>query len=104
MNNRTLATLLAATTLFAVASPAADQPLAKRFDWMSGHWCGKQGNSQIEEFWMPSQGDLALGIGRTLKGGVTVEHEFLRIETRDGETRLVALHNDQPPTPFRLTA
>jgi hypothetical protein len=28
----------------------------------------------------------------------------MRIETRDGETRYVAIHEGQPPTAFRLTA
>jgi hypothetical protein len=86
------------------ATLVADDPPAHRFNWLSGHWCAEGGGELLEEFWMPPEGDLALGIGRTVKDGVTTSHEFLRIETRDGITSLVATHNRQEPTPFKLTA
>ena len=103
MNTRTLATLLA-SSLFAAACPAADEPPAKRFAWMSGHWCSQQGESVIDEYWLPPAGDLALGVGRTVKGGKVTSYEFMRIETRDGVTSYVSLHDGQPATAFRLTS
>jgi uncharacterized protein DUF6265 len=83
---------------------AADAPTARDFDWLSGHWCGNSGDAVLEEVWMPPAGDLALGAARVVKGGRTVEHEFLRIEFHDGAADFVAILPGQQPTPFRLTA
>jgi hypothetical protein len=99
---------LAALTLFSTAMvhvlAAADDPPARRFDWLSGHWCSEVADQLREEFWLPVEGDVALGVGRTIRGGKTTEFEFMRIETRDGVTRFVAVLEGQAPTPFRLTA
>jgi len=95
---------LGAAALVQSATPAAQGASAPRFEWLSGHWCGERGGEAIEELWLPPNGDLALGVGRTIKGGVTTSHEFLRIQTRDGATRLTALHDGQPPTAFALAA
>lgn len=104
MNTRTLSTLaLVALTACTAAMPAADEPLAKRFAWMSGHWCSRLGESAIDEYWLPAAGDLALGVGRTVKAGKVTTYEFMRIETHDGVTRYVSLHDGQPATAFRLT-
>jgi hypothetical protein len=93
-----------AVALVHAATLAADDPPARRFGWLSGHWCAEGGGTLMEEFWMPPEGSLALGVGRTVKNGATTSHEFLRIETRDGATSLTAIHDGQPPTPFKLTA
>jgi hypothetical protein len=103
MNTRNFAAL-AALVLFACAVPAADDPPARRFDWMSGHWCSESGGQLLEEFWLPAEGELALGVGRTVKAGKTTTFEFMRIETRDGVTSYIALHDGQPPVAFRMTA
>lgn len=82
----------------AQASPARD------FAWLSGHWCSGKGDQIIEELWLPAEGDIALGIGRTVKAGKTRNFEFMRIESKDGTTRFVSVLEGQPPTAFRLTA
>jgi hypothetical protein len=107
MNTRKSMIAVSAALFLAAAvhdTMAADDPPARRFDWLSGHWCGERAGELLEEFWLPPEGDLALGVGRTVKSGVTTSHEFLRIETRDGVTSLTAFHDNQPPTPFKLTA
>lgn len=88
----------------AVGAVAADDPPARSFAWLSGHWCSESGDQLLEEYWLPAEGNLALGVGRTVKAGKTVTFEFMRIETRDGVTRYVAIHDGQPPTAFKLTA
>jgi hypothetical protein len=98
------ALVLGIAALVHSATPVADDPPARRFDWLSGHWCAEEGGELLEEFWLPPQGNLALGVGRTVKNGVTNSHEFMRIETRDGVTNYVSIHDGQPPTPFKLTA
>jgi hypothetical protein len=94
--------------LFAVlvcaTATAADAPTVRDFDWLGGHWCGNDGDAAIEEYWLPPAGNLVLGVARGVKGGLTVEHEFLRIEIGANATQLVAILPGQPPTPFRLTA
>jgi uncharacterized protein DUF6265 len=98
------AALLIAAALVQSATLVADDPPARRFDWLSGHWCAEGGGQLLEEFWLPPEGNLALGVGRTVKNGITTSHEFMRIETRDGATHYIAIHDGQPPTPFKLTA
>ena len=98
----------AALILFATAMvnalAAADEPRARRFEWLSGHWCSEAGGQRLEEFWLPAEGELALGVGRTVKTGKTTTFEFMRIETRDGVTNYISLHDGQPPVEFGLTA
>jgi uncharacterized protein DUF6265 len=94
---------LLATCLIPTAILAADSP-AREFDWLSGHWCGRSGDQVIEEFWLPAAGDIAIGVGRTVKDGKTVSHEFMRIVTRDGVTSFIAVLEGQPPTAFKLIA
>jgi hypothetical protein len=86
------------------ATPVADDPPARSFAWLSGHWCAEDGGELFEEFWLPPAGNLALGVGRTVRDGVTTSHEFLRIETVSGVTQLVAMHDRQEPTAFKLSA
>ena len=96
---------LALMTLGALtACASAGEPLSARsFAWLSGHWCSQSGSDLIEEYWLPPDGTLALGVGRTIKAGKTVTFEFMRIETRDGVTNYLASHDGQPPVAFRLT-
>jgi hypothetical protein len=101
-NFAALAALLFFTAM--VDSLAADDPPARRFDWLSGHWCSESGGQLLEEFWLPAEGELALGVGRTVKAGKTTTFEFMRIETRDGVTSYIALHDGQAPVAFRMTA
>jgi hypothetical protein len=106
MKTRTLS-LLAALPLFAalaISMAAAEDPPARRFDWLAGHWCSRTGGRLIEEHWLPAAGDVALGIGRTVQDGKTISFEFMRIESRDGVTNYVAVLGGQPATFFRLTA
>ena len=82
----------------------ADAPDSGAFAWLSGHWCSQSGDQLIEEYWLPPDDGLALGVGRTLKAGKIVTFEFMRIETRDGVTNYLAMHDGKPAVAFRLTA
>ena len=96
--------ILAALCAFATFACAANAPPAHSFTWLSGHWCSQIDGELIEEYWMPAEGDLALGVGRTVKAGRIKTFEFMRIQTRDGVTNYIAIHEGQPETSFRLTA
>jgi hypothetical protein len=95
---------LAAILLILATAAAADAPGARTFPWLSGHWCAKIDDALIEEYWLPPNAGLAIGVGRTLKAGKTVTFEFMRIETRDGVTNYLAMHDGKPAVAFRLTA
>src|SRR5262245_21413060 len=103
MKTRQLLTVLLLSLLTAAVF-AADDPPARRFDWLSGHWCSDTGSQVIEELWLPARGNVALGVGRTIKSGKTTSFEFMRIEIRDDVIQFVAVLEGQPPTPFKLTA
>ena len=92
------------TSFLLVTSGIAAESPARAFAWLSGHWCGGSDDELIEEFWLPIEGDVAIGVGRTVKAGKTTNIEFMRIETRNGETDFVAVLEGQEPTRFRLTA
>jgi hypothetical protein len=98
------ALVLGVNVLVQSATPIDGDAPARRFEWLSGHWCGEHDGELLEEHWLPPNGDLALGVGRTIRNGRTTSHEFLRIHTRDGATHLTAIHDGQPPTAFKLTA
>jgi hypothetical protein len=97
-------TLLILTSLLCgVARPAEESP-ARTFGWLSGHWCMQVAGELTEELWLPNEGDIAVGVSRTVNAGKTKSVEFMRIELRDGVPNFVAVLEGQPPTPFRQTA
>jgi hypothetical protein len=101
---RTIALLSGVLLAFATAAGCADAPVARSFAWLSGHWCSQSADQLLEEYWLPPNADLAIGVGRTLKAGKIVTFEFMRIETRDGATNYLAMHDGKPAVAFRLTA
>lgn len=100
----TNALVSAVLLVLVTAACAANTSVVPGFAWLSGHWCSQSENQLIEEYWLPPNAGLALGVGRTLKAGKTVTFEFMRIETRDGVTDYLAMHDGKPAVAFRLTA
>ena len=96
--------LLFASLLTLGTAAAADAPTTQSFAWLSGHWCSQTESELIEEYWLPPEGGLALGMSRTVKGGKVTSFEFMRIESDAGITAYVAQPQGRPPTAFRLTA
>jgi hypothetical protein len=92
---------LLATALAVAAAPAraADDPLA----WISGQWCGGNGDQRIEEFWLPAQGGGSVGLSRTIAGGRMISFEFMRIANIDGKVSLLAQPGGAPATEFART-
>jgi hypothetical protein len=54
----------------------------------------------VDEQWMAPAGGLMLGMSRTVAKGRAVEHEFTRIEQRDGRLVFVAQPSGQPGGEF----
>ena len=83
---------------------AADGAGITDLGWISGHWCGGGGGERIEEFWMPPDGDVLLGLGRSLKGAQTSSYEYMRIVVEDGVPVFIAQPGGAAPTTFKRTA
>lgn len=89
----TIAALLA---LYAVPGQASD------LGWLSGHWCGTQGKSQIEEYWSSPQSNGLIGLARSVRDGKMSSFEYMRVELAEQGSRLVAQPGGKPPTLFPL--
>lgn len=100
MRKQTFLFLALSMALAADAGTASAASVA----WLSGHWCARSGDQLIEEYWLPAQGDLSLGLSRTVVGGTTRSFEFLRIERSGTATNYVAQPQGGPPTAFALSA
>jgi hypothetical protein len=73
--------------------------------WLTGCWVHEEMGFRRDEQWMEPLGGTMIGMSRSVAGGETVEHELLRIETRDGPTgegrlAFVALPSGQAEATF----
>jgi len=73
--------------------------------WLTGCWMHEETGFRRDEQWMEPRGGTMIGMSRTVAGGETVEHEHLRIETREGATgdrrlAFVALPSGQAEAAF----
>ena len=72
--------------------------------WLAGCWAAEDSEPGSVEQWMPLAAGTPLGMGRTVRAGRTVEHEFMQIRlAADGTPVYIA----QPsrltvPVPFKL--
>lgn len=96
-------TALICVLVFTVAFPA--QTKLADFASMSGCWERRDDAKKllISEQWMAVEGTSIIGMGRTVKGGKTVDWEFMRIEQRDDGIYFVAKPRANPAeTDFKL--
>lgn len=90
------------TLLLTLPALAGDASVAG-MRWMSGCWASTEGEPGSGEQWTAPAGRSMLGMSRTVRDGVTVAFEFLRItEDEDGKVFLVALPSGQQSTTFSL--
>jgi Domain of unknown function (DUF6265) len=83
--------------------PAAPPPTVQSLAWLAGCWASVDGEAGSGETWTAPAGGTLLGIGRTVKGGRTVAHEFQQIrEIQPGRIVLIALPSGQPEATFPL--
>ena len=84
------------------ATPIAQD--TRSFDWLTGCWQQQRADGFVEEVWLAPAANGTLGIGREVRNGKTVSHEFMRIELRGaGEMVFIAQPSGQAPTEFRVT-
>jgi hypothetical protein len=93
-----LVVLALAPAAVALAQPNDD---IARLAWLGGCWQADGGERGSVEQWLPLAGDTLLGVGRTVRQGRTVAHEFMQI--RRGADGMLAFHahpSGQQPAAF----
>ena len=88
--------------LFLCANVSAETLLVSKLHWLSGCWTSENGEAGSGEQWTSPAGGTIFGIGRAIKRGKTVEHEFLQIrEQAGGDLVLIAAPSGQAITTFK---
>jgi len=107
MRSPIAATALLLALLSPLASPPAraEEAQLERLSWLAGCWAAEKGEPGSVEHWLPPAGGTMLGIGRTVKNGRTVEHEFLQIRLNaEGQVVYIALPSRQKEATFVATS
>lgn len=106
MNRNILSLLL--STLFIVSNTLANSAYAQvdsiqRLAWMGGCWSNDKaeaGSGSGEQWMQPAAGSM-FGVGRMVRGGKTISHEFMRItSTPEGKLSFIAQPDGQAATTF----
>ena len=98
-------TLRRSLTVFLLAGSTAQAapPDLSRLAWLSGCWQGEGAEAGSGEQWTPLAGGTLLGVGRTVRNGRTVAHEFMQIRAQqDGRLAFLAQPSGQRPAAFPL--
>ena len=86
------------------ANVAAAQTLTvDRVQWLQGCWRSVRGEATIEEQWMGPRGGTMLGMGRTVRGGKTVEYEMVLIKEQNDRLAYEAHPSGQASATFVST-
>lgn len=95
--------------LMAVVLPADDAAAQSvtaaisSLEWLAGCWATEGTEQGSGEQWTIPAGETLLGVGRTVRGGKTVAHEFMQIrEIAAGRIAFIALPSNQQETRFPL--
>ncbi|WP_431050073.1 DUF6265 family protein [Roseateles sp. L2-2] len=97
--------ILASLSTLAAPSAHAEDAQLERLSWLAGCWAAEKGEPGSVEHWLPLAGGTMLGIGRTVKNGRTVEHEFLQIRLNaEGQVVYIALPSRQKEATFVATS
>lgn len=93
-----------ATCLLVCLPMAARAQELTALSWLAGCWAAESGEPGSGEHWLPLAGGTMLGIGRTVRNGKTVEHEFLQIRLNaEGKIVYIALPSRQKEATFTAT-
>jgi len=74
-----------------LAGPVQAQTTLDQLSWLAGCWRAERGEPGTQEHWMTPAGGAMLGMGRTVRRGATVEHEFMQIRQRGDNLVYIAL-------------
>ncbi len=69
--------------------------------WLAGCWSADGQDTGSGEHWLPPAGGTMFGVGRTVKNGRTVEHEFMQLRVNaDGRLTFIAAPSGQAEAAF----
>lgn len=75
----------------------------QKLAWLGGYWETRQNEYVVTEQWMLPEGDAMFAVNRTIKGGKTITHEYMRIQREtDGRIFLYILPAGQEEVAFKL--
>jgi hypothetical protein len=95
--------LLAGATLAMAAGGALANEQLAALGWMQGCWARNGAEAGTVEQWTAPAGGTMLGMSRTVKGGKTIEHEFIQIrEVEPGVLGYIAMPSRQAMATFKL--
>ncbi len=80
--------MIAATLVFLCAVWPVHAGQLESLSWLAGCWRSETGEPGSVEHWLPLQGGTMLGVARTIRGGRTVDHEFLRLHEDERGTAI----------------
>jgi hypothetical protein len=95
--------LLLALTLATPARAEAPATVAQ-LAWLAGCWAYVGEEAGSGETWLPPAGGSLLAASRSVRGGRTVAHEFLRIVEEEGRLALYAQPSGQAGARFALAS
>jgi len=72
----------------------------ERVAWLQGCWESVSGDRVVEEQWTAPRAGSMLEVGRTVRGAVLVEYEFVVVRERDDRLAYVAHPSGQSPAEF----
>ena len=95
--------ILLAAVLLACGEVAVAAPQVADLAWLAGCWARQDAEPGSVEVWLEPAGGVMLGMSRTVRGGKSVEHEFLEIrEVEPGALGYVAHPSGQAGATFKL--
>lgn len=98
---KTITLITAALSVGLHLNAYAQEPALASMAWLSGCWAAESGEPGSEEHWLSPAGGTMLGIGRTVKKGKTMQHEFLQIRSNaEGKLVYIALPSGQKEASF----
>lgn len=86
--------------LLPVAPDSGQSPGLEKVEWLTGCWEMASGRRTVEEHWLPPRGGTMINVGRTVREGKTIEHEFVIIRPQDGHLAYEAHPSGQAPAVF----
>jgi len=102
---RAILRLIAGFSLIAPIASSAQDPELSRLAWLAGCGAAERGDAGSGEQWTPLAGGTMLGVGRMVRDGKTVDHEFLQIRrNEEGKVVYIALPAGQAEASFTLTS
>lgn len=89
--------------LSCISISAQEHSAISNLGLFKGYWEMVKGERRTEEFWLPQDGNILLGISRTVKNGKLIEYEFMRIEQDStGSVYYIAKPSSQPEASFKM--